>query len=45
MHITDALSRTYPKNSAPKVDEQSEFCHQVEDLISTKHLPISTDSL
>jgi len=28
-----------------KVNEQSEFCHQVENLILTEHLPISTDSL
>ena len=34
MHIADALSRAYPKNSTPNVDEQSEFCHQVEDLIN-----------
>ena len=45
MHIADALSRAYPKNSTSKVDEQSEFCHQVEDLILTEHLPISIDSL
>ena len=45
MHIVNALTRAYPKNSIPKVDEQSQFCHQVEDLILTEHLPISTDSL
>jgi len=32
MHIVNALTRAYPKNSIPKVDEQSQFCHQVEDL-------------
>jgi len=45
MHIADTQSRVYPKNSVPKVEEQSEFCHQVEDLILTENVLISTDSL
>ena len=45
MHIADALSRAYPKNSVPVVEEQSEFCHQVEDIVLSEHLPISSESL
>lgn len=45
MHIADALSRAYPNNSTPKVDEQSVFCHQVEDIVLSEHLPISSESL
>jgi len=35
----------YPENPIPNVDEQSEFCHQVEDLILTEYLFILTDIL
>ena len=45
IHIADALSRAYPKNSVPNVEEQSEFYHQVEDIVLTEYLPISSDSL
>ena len=45
MHIADALLRTYPKNSVPNVEEQSEFCHQVEDIVLVEYLPISSESL
>ena len=38
MHIADALSRAYPKNSVPRLEEQSEFCHQVEDMVLSEHL-------
>ena len=37
--------RAYPKNSVPNVEEQSEFYHQVEDIVLTEYLPISSDSL
>ena len=39
MHIADALSRTYPKGSAPVGVEQSECCHQVQDIRSTSGAP------
>ena len=45
MHIADALSRAYSNNSAPRREEQSEFCHQVEDMVLSEHLPISSESL
>ena len=45
MHIADALSRAYPKNFVPNFKEQSEFCHQVEDIVIAKYLPISSESL
>ena len=45
MYIADALSRAYPKGSEPKTEPQSEFCHQVEELSLSEHLPISSDLL
>ena len=45
MHIADALSRAYPKGSAPVREKQSEFCHQVQDIVLVEHLPIPSESL
>ena len=45
MYIADALSRAYPKGSEPKTEPQSEFCHQIEQLSLTEHLPITGDLL
>ena len=40
MQIADALSRAYPRGSAPVGEAQSEFCHQVQDIVLAEHLPI-----
>ena len=45
MHIVDALSRAYVKNSIPNSEPQSEFCHQIEDVNFAEHLPISGETL
>jgi len=45
MYIADALSRAYPKGSEPMTEPQSEFCHQIEEVSLSEHLPISTDLL
>ena len=45
MHIADALSRNYVKTSTPKSDSQSEFCHQIEDIVLSEHLPIATETI
>ena len=45
IHIADALSRAYPRGSAPVGEEQSEFCHQVQDIVLAEHLPIPSESL
>ena len=34
----------YPKGSVP-VEEQSEFCHQVQDIVLVEHVPILSESL
>ena len=45
MHIADALSRAYVKNSIPNSEPQSEFCHQIKDVNFAEHLPISGEIL
>ena len=45
MYLTDALSRAYPTQSVPVSSPQSEFCHSVEVVDLTKHLPISSRHL
>ena len=45
MYLADALSRAYPDQSVPQSSPQSEFCHTVEVLDLTKHLPISAKRL
>ena len=45
MFIADTLSRAYPEGSEPKTEPQSEFCHQIEELSLTEHLPITGDLL
>lgn len=45
MNITDVLSWAYPKNSVPKLEEQLEFCLQVEDIVLSEHLPIPSESI
>ena len=44
MYIANTLSRAYPKGSVP-VEEQSEFCHQVQDIVLVEHVPILSESL
>ena len=45
MYLADALSRAYPTQSVPVSSPQSEFCHSVEVVDLTKHLPISSRCL
>ena len=45
MYLADALSRAYPDQSVPQSSPQSEFCHTVEALDLTEHLPISAKRL
>ena len=45
MHIADALSRAYVKTSIPNFESQSEFCHQIEDVNLSEHLPITSETL
>ena len=42
MYIADTLSR---KGSKPKTEVQFEFCHQVEELCLSEHLPVSSELL
>ena len=45
MFLADAISRAYPTESVPVASPQSEFCHSVEAVDLTKHLPISSRRL
>ena len=45
MYLADALSRAYPAQSVPLSSPQSEFCHLVEAVDLTEHLPISSRRL
>ena len=45
MYLADTLSRAYPDHSAPQASTQSEFCHAMEVLDLTEHLPISSKQL
>ena len=45
MYLVDALSRAYPAQSVPLSSPQSEFCHSVEVVDLTEHLPISSRRL
>ena len=45
MYLADALSRAYPVHSEPQSTQQSEFCHAMEVMDLTEHLPISTKRL
>ena len=40
MYLANALSRVYSKGSAPQTEPQSEFCHQLEEVLLSEHLPI-----
>ena len=43
MYLADALFRAYPKDSAPQTEPQSEFCHQLEEVSLSEHLPFSVE--
>jgi len=46
MYLADALSRAYPEQcTAPTSQPPSEFCHAMEELDLTEHLPISSSRL
>ena len=40
MYLADALFRAYPKDSAPQTEPQFEFCHQLEEVSLSEHLPV-----
>ena len=45
MYLADVLSRAFSDHSVPLLHSQSEFCHAVEALDLTEHIPISPNWL